>query len=61
MCAGKLYMFFYEKHTLLASLHVTVYPQKKMEKRKTTDFKLRVLLKGCTVAIFDACIIIGAR
>lgn len=52
---------FYEKHTLLASLHVTVYPQKKMEKRKTTDFKLRVLLKGCTVAIFDACIIIGAR
>ena len=31
------------------------------ENRKTTDFTLKVLLKDCTVAMFNACIIIGAR
>lgn len=41
---------------LLASLQCTVHSQKKIKHRKTTNFKLRMLLKNCTVAISDACI-----
>lgn len=51
-------MWFYEK-ILLASLQFTVYTQEK-KTRKNTNFKLKVLLKDCTVAIFDACVVITA-
>lgn len=59
MWLWKLYtVVLWKKYTFSI---ITIYCLPSEENRKTSNFKLKVLLKTCTVTMFDAHIIAGAR